>query len=103
MLWKLELACAEATEDALLRAGEAGLRAALGGGASKTPQRAWAAARCRRAAHIRRAPSHTPALRPRPGASVTERSSATALAAIDHLPKELALEVGPGRGEGLGP
>jgi hypothetical protein len=48
MLWKLELACAEATEDALLRA----------------------------------------------GASVTERSSATALSTIDHLPKELALEVG---------
>ena len=47
MLWKLELACAEATEDALLRA----------------------------------------------GASNAERTSATALAAIDHLPKDLALEV----------
>ncbi|GBF97060.1 hypothetical protein Rsub_09533 [Raphidocelis subcapitata] len=47
MLWKLELACAEATEDALMRA----------------------------------------------GASVAERTSATALAAIDHLGKDLALGV----------
>jgi len=110
MLWKLELACAEATEDALLRAGAPRSRSYADQGCciaaapaptslfTPQPQPSIHLAHPLIQHPTTQTTTH-PTTQPRtppphaPGASVTERSSATALAAIDHLPKELALEV----------